>query len=74
MKCVVVAAGEAVGASCYTTNGLHDRLPWPVRPTLRFCVLAVDGDKGLRSTARSGNSMLGRNTASSSELKTFPTC
>jgi len=32
MKCVVVAAGEAVGPSCYTTNGLHDRLHWPVRP------------------------------------------
>ena len=74
MKCVVVAAGEAVGASCYTTNGLHDRLLWPVRPTLRFCVLTADGDKGLRSAARSGNSMPGRNTVSSDELETFPAC
>ena len=73
MKCVVVAAGEVAGASCYTTNGLHDRLPWPVRPTSRFCVLAVDGDKGLKSAARSGNSMPGRYTVSSDELETIPT-
>lgn len=74
MKCVVVPTGEVVGASCYTTNGLHDRLPWPVRPTSRFCVLAVDGDKGLRGAARSGDSLPGRYTDSSGELETFPTC
>ena len=74
MKCVVVAAGEAVWASCYTTNGLHDRLMWPVRPTLRFCVFAADGDKGLWSAARSVNSMPGRHTVSSDALETFPTC
>ena len=74
MKCVVVAAGEVVGASYYTTNGLHDRLLWPVRPTLRFCILAADGDKGLWSAARNGNSMPGRYTISSGELKTFPIC
>jgi len=74
MKCVVAAAGEVVGASYYTTNGLHDRLLWPVRLTSRFCILAADSDKGLRSAARSGNSMPGRYTVSSVELETFPAC
>jgi hypothetical protein len=72
IMCGVVVAGEVVGASCYTTNGLHDGFPWPVRPTPRFCVLTICVDEGFEYDALSGNGIPGSYTVTSNEVETFP--
>ena len=70
--CGVVVAGELVRASCYTTNGLHDRFLWPVRPTLRFYVLRVCANEEFEHDARDGNGISGSYTVTSNKVKTFP--